>query len=188
MVNSPRRRFFGAYFFRYNGGMKKYWALAILLGGCASVEDFRAMPPAERADYVCERHREVVSLEGEISATESLASDTRNAIAAGYRTREVCRQVPFVSSTEEVCETDKKGRKVCKKKSKVSRQTVCDETVVAIDGRLEQEKLRDYQRELRDLNARADSAFDRCHEHVRRMSADRAFDYYQSNRGGFLLQ
>ena len=102
MVDSPRRRFFGAHFSRYNGGMKKYWALAILLGGCASVEDFRAMPPAERADYVCERHREVVSLEGEISATESLASDTRNAIAAGYRTREVCRQVPFVSSTEEV--------------------------------------------------------------------------------------
>ena len=94
MVNSPRRRFFGAYFFRYNGGMKKYWALAILLGGCASVEDFRAMPPAERADYVCERHREVVSLEGEISATESLASDTRNC----HRSINLNRNPPIIAS------------------------------------------------------------------------------------------
>ena len=167
-------------------------ALLLLTGGCASVEDFRAMTPAERADYVCDRRRDVQRLDSQISDTESAIAETSSAIAAGYRLHRSCKQVPVTRTTEERCTTEKAEKEgdadveVCKETAKISHERVCEEIPVVIDGAFEREKLSDYRRDLRALEDEVGRVFDSCHNEVRGMSADRAFEYYESSRGGVL--
>ena len=163
---------------------------ALLLAGCASLDDFRAMAPSERADYVCERHRDVQDLDARINETESAIVETSSAIAAGYRLHRSCKQVPVTRTTEERCTTEKnkdgEDVKVCKETAKISHEQVCEDVPVTIDGAFERQKLADYRADLRGLEGEWSRAFDSCFDEVRGMSAERAFDFYQANRGGAL--
>ena len=167
---------------------------AVLAGGCASVEDFRVMPPSERADYVCDRHRDVVRVASLVSAVEVDISDTEQAISLGYRLHRSCRYIPATRTTEERCTTEKAEKedeedvKVCKETVKVEREEVCQDVPVVVDGASERQKLKDYRAELRQLEIQLGKEFDACHNTVRGMSAERAFDYYKQTRSGYILQ
>ena len=175
----------------YNGVMKKLLSLVVLLSGCASLEDFQSMSPDVRADYVCERHRDIIALDAEIDSVDSFITDTEYAIARGYRLHRSCRRVPTVVSTEERCrtETDEAGAatRVCKEESQLSHTEICEDVPISIDGDLERAKLADYESDLRALQRRVDDEFNTCHGAVRAMSPTRAFEYYESVRGGVFL-
>lgn len=153
--------------------------------GCASLKDFQEMSPDGRAEYVCERNAEVESLESQIDFLAAQADEAEDAIAVGYRLREFCKEVPLVTSTEEVCETDKDGKKICKTKSNVSREVVCEQQAVPIDGEFERKRIKENRAAIRRLDADADRAYTRCYDRVRPMSAEEAFEYYRASRSGF---
>lgn len=176
--------------------MKKFYGvllLSVFAGGCASLDDFRAMTPSERAEYVCDRQREVRHLDSRVSETESAIAETSAAIAAGYRLHRSCKQVPVTRTTEERCTTEKAEKegeedvKVCKETAKISHEQVCEDIPVVIDGAFERDKLADYRGDLRALENELARVFDRCVSEVRGMSAEGAFDYYQSQRGGAIF-
>ena len=159
--------------------------LLLAAGGCASLKDFEAMTPDGRASFVCERHPNVASLEARISGLAAQLNEAEAAIAAGYRLREFCREEPVVTSSEEVCETDANGKKTCKTTSNVSREVVCEQKPIPIEGEFERKKIRDYRANIRKLDADADRAYSRCYDKVLPLTAEEAYDYYRSSRGDF---
>ena len=174
--------------------MKKllsFLVLLVLLSGCASLEDFQSMSPNARADYVCERHRDIMALDAEIDSVDSFITDTEYAIARGYRLHHSCRRVPTVVSTEERCTTEKdeKGAetRVCKEESQLSHTEICEDVPIGIDSNLEHAKLANYENDLRVLQRRVNDDFNTCHGAVRGMSPRQTFEYYRSVRGGVLL-
>lgn len=173
----------------YNVNMKKSgWLLAaVFAAGCASLEEFEGMNPEERAEYVCERHVEVQKLEERLADTEGNIGETEYAISRGYRLRQVCSEESYIRETSETCETDEDGKKTCKTVSKPARQQVCKDVPIPLDGALEQRKLDEYHKTAERLDELADEAYARCYEEVYPMSAEEAFDYHESTRGGFFL-
>ncbi|MGI9306824.1 MAG: hypothetical protein ACR2P5_05910, partial [Gammaproteobacteria bacterium] len=148
-------------------------AAAAFLGGCAAtLEDFHDMPPEERAGYICERHWEARQIYDDLINAEGRASVTAQAIARGYRLHSACEFVPVTVTKEERCTTDKDGAKVCREVSEVSREEVCRDEPVAIDGRLEKEKLDGYRQEIRELQAEYDGVYEKCFAQTRAMSAE----------------
>lgn len=170
----------------YHADMKKFFApwVALFLGGCASLEDFRAMPPADRAEYVCERHWETRQIAADLDSAESFAADSEIALSRGYRLHRACELVPVVVSTTERCKTEEDGEKVCKEVSELSHKEVCKDQPVAIDGPFEQEKLAGYRRQIGELQAEYDAAYNSCFAKVRAMGAEEAFDFYEESRSG----
>ena len=151
----------------------------LLLGGCASLEDFQQMGPSERASYVCDRDSDLAAVQYEINGTEAALHEVQDAIAKGYRLRQFCKEVPIVSSSEEVCKTDE-GVKTCKTKSKISHETACEEKPIAIDGQLEREKESQHRDDLSQLRVLWDEKYNRCFNTVRQMSAEEAFQYHKN--------
>ncbi len=167
------------------------FAVCILAGGCATIEDFRAMPPSERADYVCERHPQVSDLSSQLSSIDAHITDIEHALSTGYRYHSFCKQVPVVEESEEVCEDEIRSPtltvKKCKTKSSIHHKTVCEETPVVIDRTLERENLREYRREASDLNSRYNREFNICHTKVRKMTAAEAFEYHEASSRGLIF-
>lgn len=143
------------------------------------------MPPPERADYVCSRHWETRQINDELANTEGLITETENVIARGYRLHRSCEFVPVTVSKEERCKTNKDGEKVCKETSDLKHAEVCKDLPVAIDGQFEREKLSEYRGRHRSLEAEYNRSYDACFAQVRPMSAQQAFDYFQSVKDGF---
>ena len=181
---------------RYNGGMRGickilFFIGGALLGGCASLDDFRGMSPSERADYVCDRHYDVKQLDAEIAAAESEIADISAALARGFRLHRYCKQIPVKRKTREKCSTEQQNSEsgggeveVCEEISEIKHEEFCEDIPVPIDGEFERDK-RDRRRgELRNLENELARVFTACTNEVRQMSAERAFDYYQSHRGG----
>ncbi len=167
--------------------MKKFGVIfaVLFLGGCATLEDFRAMTPPERADYVCQRHWEAGQIRAELDNAESFAADSEIALSRGYRLHRSCELVPVVVAATERCITEEDGARVCRETSELSHKEVCKDEPVAIDGAFEKEKLNGYRKQIRELRAEHDAAFNACVAKVRGMSAADAFDYFQSVKGGF---
>lgn len=162
--------------------------MSLLAGGCASLEDFQAMAPRERADYVCERNSYVSQAKRQVQITESELAEVEQAIAAGYRMSYFCREVPVVTSSQEVCQTDSKGVKTCKTNQKIEKEEACEEKPIPIDGQLEREKESQYRSDLAQLRVIWDDRYDACFNTVRGMSAQEAFDYHKSGSSVFVLE
>lgn len=155
--------------------------LFILSGCAATLEDFQEMSASERTDYVCERHREVKYLTKKVNENYDAITDTEAAIGRGYRLHESCKEVTIIRPDVQECHVVKDELK-CVEKDEKETQTVCEDIPVAIDGELEERKLRRYERDYDDFSAQLDRQIAACRAEVKRLGADAAFDYYQSVR------
>ena len=164
----------------------------LMLGGCAAtLEDFQAMTASERADYLCNRHRQVESLDDDINKLEKQIAELEGVLTRGYRLHRSCKSVPLEivgidAEKKTVCYRDE--RKIfCKQVDDVTgfeleEREVCEDVPVEIDGDLERDKMREAVRLVNEYRREADALFDQCYRKARQMGAEDAFRFYQSVR------
>lgn len=161
-----------------------------LISGCAAtIEDFRKMSAYERANYVCERHRQIAYLNSQINIANRAVSEAEHVLSQGYRVHKHCKKVPVVipgyvrdGNTQcynygysVSCNTTQYVQE-----SYTQYETVCEEAPVSIDSELEKEKLNNYQNILYRYRDEYLNLYDQCQDDVNNLSAKNAFQYYSS--------
>lgn len=152
-------------------------ASLLLLGGCAAtLADFQKMDASARADYVCDRHPDVMPVAQDLGEVERLLAETEQGLADGYKTHESCKEVPAIVIVDDCSPAP------CLVSTETFYDTVCDSIPVAIDVKHEKEKLKRYQSRQQFLGKKLTREFRKCHNYVAGMDAKSAFDYHRQNR------
>lgn len=156
------------------------FALVLLSGCAASLKDFQEMGASARADYVCERHPDVVSASEDLGTVSRLVDETATVLANGYRTHQSCKRIPSV-----VPVTNCGGVYYysCTTTTETVYNTVCETIPVAIDANLEKEKLQRYRSRHVSLGEKYAKDLGECRGRVLGMDAEAAFGYYEDIRG-----
>ena len=173
--------------------MKKIGIMVfLLLGGCASLEDFQAMSSEQRADYVCWRDSNIESIVAELSEVGYNINETREGLRTGYVTDRYCSEEYVVTEITETCEKTKKDNKkdgkikysektVCKEKPTYEYKTICHDIVTRVDKLAYRELLAQYEEDYDALNEEKHAEFDKCFDYIYELSPEEAFYYYKNN-------
>ena len=168
-----------------NNKIKAFAATAVsfIVGGCASLDSFKEMTAYERAKYACSSKKDIRSFDKRIKSSSSAISELESVIATGYRTHKSCKQVQVNSGVQNCTSRIVLGtiQTDCGPSLFPSYRTVCEETPVAIDGDLEERKLKRHRDERKSLRQLRSDSYDRCHKTVQALSAEEAFSYYENH-------
>jgi len=159
---------------------------ALFAGACATLEDFQAMSPDERAAKVCsgtdaarQRRMSLTGLENQIEEKETL-------LARGYRVYEYCQILPVaVPARAADCKgLEGEELKACQQKTvpaTVENRRVCRATAIPIDYPYESAALRDLQlARANALEVHEEQTYV-CEAKARSLSASEAFSRYKAH-------
>jgi hypothetical protein len=159
--------------------MKKNIYLLICLAGlagCASLDDFKKMSPADRARKVCDS-----KAAGTNKTIESYIAQTKEinaALARGYRIHKVCVEVEKKGPPSVICSKSANGAVNCEQSTPRRHETVCTESPVALSYELEKDKLNSLKALIAETDSRRVRDWQACYERVLVMSPEQAYEEY----------
>jgi hypothetical protein len=160
--------------------------LLLLLGACASLDDFQQMSPDERAMKVCEssssygmRARSLRQLNDQIVEKEYV-------LARGYRVYEQCQVIPITvpGNTVNCSNVTGEALATCQKRNTPPTtvwRNVCTEIPVPIDYRYESSAVADLQMSRESLLEQHEQSTYTCEVRIRSLSAERAYLLYKQD-------
>ena len=149
----------------------------LVISGCAaSLSDFQEMTFQERANYACSESQQIKSLNKRLESVQLAISDTENAISRGYRIHRACHQIPSVVPIMNC------GIYSCYTTTRTVYNTVCNSNPVAIDGDIEEKKLKSYRATQESVENSYYQEYNECYYKLIKMKAEDAFNYYKANQ------
>jgi len=145
----------------------------LILSGCASLSDFQKMNVSQRANYTCNDHDGIESLERSARQNRKLASEIQTVMTRGYRVHKSCKRVRVDRPTGDPIK-DALRVPVYHKE--------CTERPVSIDYEGEKSKYNGYLMAAQRASQQQADLFAECYQRVRSMSAEQAYEYYKHVR------
>mgnify|MGYP005622424559 FL=1 len=148
--------------------------LLLLLNACTSLEDFQKMSPESRAHKTCNNDVTVRHYKSQIYQFTNEINQIDALLLKGYKTHENCTIITYESNSSN-------GEK---DKQKNSIKKICTEVVIPLsDYVYDHEKNRKSELVINLDNAKIQKqqAFDSCYNETLPMSAEQAFNHYDSN-------
>lgn len=183
--------------------------VSLIVSGCASLDDFRAMSSAQRAERACKRVVNFSPEKNELYNLEDMARDINKKISTGYTPREECTWVERPRELRLNCSNNGSGT-TCRESALNSRIVYsCAELTDALNGKitlpvnpqsalafncdrkcityhipldknsLEREKS-DILNRMADIERRIAHKYNSCYSSVLRMNADESFVVYKN--------
>lgn len=154
----------------------------LLLAGCAAtLNDFKKMSSAERADYVCEYDRDIRGLADLAGGAMNRISEIETVLERGYHLHKSCKQIRKEIVTGQTC---KKATNTvtCLNTTSTVYEQECTEVPVEIDAGFERSKLKRFKAEYHTASTQLRRKRVRCQQFVNQLSAAEAFAHYKSVR------
>ena len=148
--------------------------IVFLLNGCTSLEDFQKMSPGSRAHKTCNNDVTVRHYKSQIYQFTNEINQIDALLLKGYKTHENCTVITYESNTSD-SEKDKQRNSIKK---------ICTEVVIPLsDYVYDHEKNRKSELMINLDNAKIQKQqnFDSCYNKTLSMSAEQAFNHYDSN-------
>ena len=148
--------------------------LLLSLNACTSLEDFQKMSPESRAHKTCNNDVTVRHYKSQIYQFTNEIDKIDTLLLKGYKTHENCTIITYEGSSSN-------GEKT---KQRNSIKKICTEVVIPLsDYVYNHEKNRKAELMINLDNARSHKQqnFDTCYNKTLPMSAEQAFNHYDSN-------
>ena len=160
--------------------------LVLLLGACASLDDFQNMSPDERARKVCESSSSYGQRARSLRQLNDQIADKEYALARGYRVYEQCQVIPITVPGNAVDCSNATGEALatCQKRNTPPTtvlRNVCTEVQVPIDYRYESSAVADLQMSRESLLEQHEQSTYTCEAKIRSLSAERAYLLYKQD-------
>ncbi len=153
-------------------------ALLLLVTGCTTVDDFRKMPPSERAKRVCERRQNIVNLLKQKTTLSTAIQNSYTDLGRGYKLHQQCQQVKVYGQATATCQ-NLNGFVSCSENRPESYETRCIESPVAINPELERQNIQSWSETLARTDQDIKNEWQSCTRYIGNMTADEAYTHYK---------
>lgn len=158
-------------------------AVAFTLVACASVEDFQAMSPEERAEKTCTSADAYDDRARDIRRNDSAMRSQTALLSTGYRVHENCQMVSTTipGTTADCGGATGVSLQACKlgnTPATTQQKKVCTETPIPINHEYEARVLRNLQMDHESLSEEHQQKTYLCMAKVRSLPAERAYTLY----------
>lgn len=168
--------------------MKKWCAIlaALFAGACATLEDFQAMSPDERAAKVCSGTDAYRQRRWSLTNLDNAISEKQELLATGYRVHEYCQILPVAIPGKAANCSGLTGDEfnACQQSTvpaTVENRRICKATAIPIDYQYESAALRDLQLQRAEELDFHDEQTYMCEARARSLSATEAYSRYKAN-------
>ena len=151
----------------------------VFLSGCVTLEDFQEMSASQRANLVCSGSNYAGRFDSRIRNLQNDISETRNALRLGYRIHKSCKYEKVPKQGAEYCTTVFDIITECESTTEYTREKVCEDIPVSIDGDFEKSKLEDYSNELTSVRTKRLDVYNDCYSSVITLTPGQAYQLYQ---------
>lgn len=160
--------------------------LVLLLGACASLDDFQKMSPDERARKVCESSSSYRQRATSLRQLNDQIAEKEYVLARGFRVYEQCQVMPITVPGKTVDCSNQTGESLenCQKQNTQPTtvwRNVCTQVPVPIDYRYESSAVGDLQMSRESLLEQHEQSTYTCEARVRSLSAERAYLLYKQD-------
>jgi hypothetical protein len=160
--------------------------LVLLLGACASLDDFQKMSPDERARKVCEGSSSYGQRASSLRQLNDQIAEKEYALARGFRVYEQCQVMPITVPGNTVDCSNETGEAlaICQKRNTSPTtvwRNVCTQIPVPIDYRYESSAVGDLQMSRESLLEQHEQSTYTCEARIRSLSAERAYILYKQD-------
>lgn len=159
-----------------------------LLSGCTTVDDFRAMAPAQYAALACSEVDEVQSYQSALASEYERLKHLRGNVERGYALHRDCRMVRVPDGAVTRCRpAGPDGRRsICETIPRWRTVEECHDIPVPINVAEERQKLEASEARYKALQEKASAFESACREAVERLSPDDAYQIWESGRAPLL--
>jgi hypothetical protein len=159
--------------------------LALLLGACASLEDFQNMTPDERARKVCESSSSYGARATSLRQLNDQIAEKEYVLARGYRVYEHCQVIPIAvpGKTNDCSNVTGDALKACQQGNTAPTtvwRNVCTQTPVPIDYNYESSAIGDLRMTRESLLEQHEQSTYTCEARIRSLPAERAYSIYKN--------
>lgn len=151
--------------------------LALGASGCATLEDFRNMAPAERARTVCESRPDYAGIQRNISELDKSIAEANEALRKGVRVYRQCNQVKVYGDKVTTCSTVGNTTQ-CRESRPARFEKQCLDVLLPIDAQQERDNRKGWVADRKRLQDEARQLYQTCYQSVVKMNAEDAYSLY----------